>query len=203
MSLDLVVLVPDKDIEQTLDGLLGRHKSIGIRTLTGVKIIVHPGRDPGVYHTGHELLKPYVGEARHALVVFDRAWDGAPSEDASALAAAVEECCRPSWREMVRCVCIEPEIENWVWSDSPHVERVLGWSSRAELDAWLNERGLLPSGANKPANPKAAFESATRQKRVVPSSSIFGELAKKVGLQRCQDASFMRLLQILREWFPL
>lgn len=203
MSLDLVVLVPDKDIEQALGGLVKRHQSIGIRPLAGVKIIVHPGRDPGVYHTGHELLDVFVGEAGHALIVFDREWEGAPSTDPAVLAADVEDRCRPAWGNRVRCVCIEPEVENWVWSDSPHVGTALGWQSRDELIAWLAGRGLWPAGAAKPPDPKAAFEAATRHKRVVPSSSVFGVLARKVSLERCQDPSFLLLLAILRGWFPL
>lgn len=202
MSSDLVVLVPDKDIEQAVGGLLGRHQSIGIRSPVGVKFIVHPGRDPGVYNTGDALIEPFVGEARYALIIFDRAWDGAPSADPAVLAETVESRCHPAWADRARCICIEPEVENWVWSDSPHVPSALGWANREELRTWLHARGLWPSGAIKPPDPKAAFEAATRQKKVVPSSSIFGELAKKVGIQRCQDLSFLRLLGILREWFP-
>ena len=56
MNRDLVVLVPDKDIEQALAGLLGRYLNIGIRPITIAQIVVHPNRDPGVYHTGRELL---------------------------------------------------------------------------------------------------------------------------------------------------
>lgn len=202
MSLDLVVLVPDKDIEQTLEGLLARPASLGIRVIEGMTIIVHPQRDPGVYHTAHELLRPYIGEASHALIVFDRAWEGAPSNDPEVLAGEVETRCRATWGDVVRCVCIEPEIESWVWSDSPHVGTVLGWENREELRDWLRERGIWPSGASKPTDPKAAFEAATRQKRIVPSSSIFGDLARKVALRRCQDRSFSLLLEILRGWFP-
>ncbi len=143
-----------------------------------------------------------MGDAEHALIVFDRAWDGAPSADPAVLAADVERRCRPAWGDRARCICIEPEIENWVWSDSPHVLTVLGWGNRNELLEWLGGRGLWPGGAIKPPNPKAAFEAATRHKKMVRSSSIFGDLARLVSLQRCQDPSFLRLLEVLRGWFP-
>lgn len=204
MSLALVVLVADKDIEQAVLGLLDRHGSLGIRSLAGeFKVVVHPQRDPGVYNTGHELLKPFARNIQtHALIVFDRAWDGAPSTDAATLAQSVEERSRGDWGDRARCVCIDPEVENWVWSDSRHVAAELGWPSNAELRAWLSSHDLWPEGSLKPPDPKKAFERSTREKRVVPSSSIFGELARRVGLERCRDPAFVRLRDILREWFP-
>ncbi len=33
------------------------------------------------------------------------------------------------------------------------------------------------------------------------SSSIYRELARKVSLQRCQDAAFLKLKAVLAEWF--
>jgi len=205
MSLDLVVLVPDKDIEQAIVGLLERDKSIGIRPLPAARcaIIVHPQRDPGVYKTGHELLQPFADDVAHALVVFDRAWDGAPSTNARVLATDVEKRCSRDWGNRARCVCIDPEIENWIWSDSPHVPVALGWSGSRELRAWLNEQKLWPRDTHKPSDPKMAFEKAAKKKKVAPSSSIFGQLARKVGIRRCQDPTFLQLLEILREWFPI
>ena len=41
-----------------------------------------------------------------------------------------------------------------------------------------------------------------RETRVKPSAAIFAEAARKVGLDRCQDRSFLRFRQILRDWFP-
>ena len=203
MNRDLVVLAPCKAIEQAIAVLLvERYQSIGIRPITIAQIVVHPNRDPGVYNTGHELLQPFADDTEHALIVFDRAWDGAPSTDAAVLARAVEGRCARDWCDRVRCVCIEPEIENWVWSDSPHVPTILGWSNHAELLQWLRERGLWPSGAAKPPDPRKAFEDATHKTRVNRSSSIFGELARKVGISHCRDPSFLHLLEILRGWFP-
>ncbi|MGD8452111.1 MAG: hypothetical protein PVJ57_09860 [Phycisphaerae bacterium] len=202
MKWDLVVLVPDKNIEYAVRGLLNRAKSIGIRPITVAPILVHPGRDPGVYAAARDLLQPFVRDTDHALIVFDRAWDGAPSSDPTALAEHVERQCAPDWSDRVRCVCIDPEIEIWVWSNSPHVARVLDWSSNEELATWLRRRGLWPAGAAKPPDPKKAFQEALHEKQLVLSSAIFRELARQVGINRCQDPSFLRLLGILREWFP-
>ena len=68
---DLVVVVPDKDTEQALTGLLKRPESIRVRPIDFV-IRVHPQKDPGCYHTGHELAATSRREASHALVM--EAW---------------------------------------------------------------------------------------------------------------------------------
>lgn len=202
MTSDLVVLVPDKDIEQALLGLLSRPAALPIRPIRHA-FVVHPNRDPGVFHTGHELIAPFAEECRYALVCFDAAWEGAPSSDPSELAAHVEDHCRRLWGDRVRCVVIDPEVEAWVWSDSPRVAKALGWDDLASLRSWLNNNGFRWAVGGKPANPKAAFEAAVRQRRLPPSSAIFGELARTVSLRRCSDHAFGQLLSQLREWFPM
>lgn len=52
---DLVVWVPDKNIEATLDALLQRPQSLGIRKLD-VKIYTDMHRDPGCFKNGAEHL---------------------------------------------------------------------------------------------------------------------------------------------------
>lgn len=203
MTLELVILVPDKDIEQTIHHLLSRPASVGMRPLRSFKLISHPGHDPGVYHTGHNLLRAFEGEAECALVLLDLAWDGVPSQDPARIESDVEATCHAVWGDRCRCVCIAPEVETWVWSDSPHVAKALGWSSLSELREWLAREKLWPEGLSKPPDPKQAFEHAARHRRVVASSSIFGRLAREVSFRRCQDRAFLRLLDILRSWFPL
>lgn len=202
MSIDLVVLVPDASIEQAVRGLLSRPAAVGIRPLGSVKVLVHPNRDPGVFGTAHTLLESFATDAEFALIILDHAWEGSPHPSASEIAKAIESKCRKDWGDRVRCICIDPEVEVWVWSNSPHVAAILGWNSNAELTAWLRERGLWPDAVSKPPDPKAAFEMATKNKKVVPSSALFFELASKVSFERCQDASFRELLSTLRQWFP-
>lgn len=202
MTRDLVLLVPDKDIEQTFLGLLARHQSLGIRPIE-YKIFVYANRDPGCYHTGHELLALYATEYSNGLIVFDRAWDGAPSQDPNQLAADVEGRLQPVWQNRAKCVVIDPEIENWVWSDSPNVDVAMGWRNRTPaLRQWLRDEGHWPAGTVKPPDPKVAFEKSLRAVRLPPSSSIFRKLATTVSLGRCVDPAFQRVLEILQGWFP-
>lgn len=202
MTFDLVVLVPDKSIEQALRELLLRDKHLGIRPLAKHTFIVHPERDPGVFHTGHELLRPYVTDCSFALVCLDAAWEGAPSGEPDELAKLIEQKCAPLWDDRVRCIVISPELEAWVWSDSPHVAKALGWNDLASLRSWLRVRGFDWAPGHKPGDPKAAFEAAVRQAGLPPSSSIFGRLARTVSVQRCSDPAFRQLADVLRRWFP-
>lgn len=197
---DLVVLAADKHIEFALRGLLSRHKALGIRSLKHVEYIVHPHRAPGIFHTGHELLAAYDQRCRYALVCLDRAWEGT-LDDPLQLAEQIENRCKPRWEERVRCIVIDPEIEIWIWSDSPYVGRVLGWSSTDELREWLACRGLWTSG-EKPQDPKKALTTALKEKRIAHSSSIFQKLAESVSLRKCKDPAFFRLVEVLRTWFP-
>lgn len=199
---DLVVLVPDKNIEQAIGGLLNRHQSIGIKQVE-FQIIVHPQRDPGVYQTGYALLEPFEPTTSFALVVFDFAWDGRPTDDPAEMARHVQTDCQRIWQDRAKCICITPEIENWIWSDSPHVAKELGWERTLELKAWLEEKGFWPADLVKPIDPKAAFLQATKHKRIVPSSAIFRSLADKVSLRRCVDESFGLLVSTLQQWFPV
>lgn len=202
MTLDLVALVADKSIEQAIAGLLGRHESLRVRPIRH-RILIHPQRDPGCYHTGHEILRPFASSATNALVVLDRSWEGAPSSDPTALASDIEQALAAAWGDRARCIVIDPEVEAWIWSDSPHVSEVLGWRGDLPgLRVWLEEQGYWDKHRDKPEDPKTAFRAAIRQARIPPSSAMFAELAGRVGLNRCSDPAFTRLLTCLREWFP-
>jgi hypothetical protein len=201
--LDLAVVVPDKAIEQAITGLLEHPRKLGIRPVRS-RILSHSGRDPGCYETGHELLTPFSRTASHGLVIFDKAWDGAPAEEAPEIERGVLERLRPTWDDRARCIVIDPEVEAWLWTDSPHLCETLGWSgsSVAQLRAWIAEQGLWPADSAKPSDPKEAFHRAARHGNVPPSSAIFRELAGRVSYGRCRDRSFRTLTAVLRGWFP-
>lgn len=203
MTSDLVALVPDKDIEQAVEGLLSMHKRLGIRPLRH-KMLVHPRRDPGVYHEAAEMLRGYAGQARHAVVVLDHAWEGVPYESAELVEAHLDRSLATVWGDRATAVCIAPEVEAWIWSDSPHVAEELGWKGEeGALRDYVDARGWWTPGATKPGEPKLAFEAALREKRVPNSSSIFRRLATRVSLQRCEDRAFVRLRSALARWFAL
>ena len=97
---------------------------------------------------------------------------------------------------------IDPELEAWVWSDSPHVGAVLGWSSTpSDLRRTLVEAGHLDAGQIKPHRPKDAFDLILPLSKKRRSSALFLELAQKVSFESCKDPSFLKLKVTLQKWF--
>lgn len=200
---DLVVLVADQSMALVIEGLLGRKKSLRIREVKST-IYVHRSRDPGCLKEAENFLRPFFRQYAHALVIFDRKGcgrEGSPREDIER--ELESRLSRSGWDDRAKAVVIDPELEAWVWSESPLVERTLGWSGRTPvLRSWLHEMGYWPLGGPKPANPKEAVQEAVRIVGVARSSSLYMELASKVGLDRCADPAFAKLKTILRNWFP-
>jgi hypothetical protein len=201
---DLILLVADKNMEASLRGLLSRSQSLKCRSVT-FDLYVHPERDPGCLLRGHDFLRPFASRYERALVLLDHEGCGRERMERlvleSELQARVGEA---GWGDRAAAVVISPELENWVWSDSPHIGRALGWeSSEIVLSDWLVQKGFLEAGAVKPLQPKEAVELVLRTARKPRSSSIYLELAKFVGTNRCTDPAFLKLRRCLREWFPL
>ena len=99
-------------------------------------------------------------------------------------------------------IVIDPELEVWVWSQSPEVDRALGWSQcQPDLRTWLQSQDLLQERGQKPPDPKSAMQQALRRVRKPHSAAIFAQLAEHVGIQRCRDSAFLKLRNTLRRWF--
>jgi hypothetical protein len=202
--LDLIVLVPGKDDQAALDGLLGsRHRGLGIRAV-GYQFLVAPRRDSGCYREAQALLATFRTRATRALVVFDHYGSGQEQRAPQEIEAEVEQRLAMSgWEGRAAAIVIRPELESWVWSTSPHVDTFLGWSGRTPtLREWLQHRELWPDGQPKPSQPKRCMQAALREVRMPQSSQLFRRLAERVGLARCKDEAFHKLCRILREWFP-
>jgi len=107
------------------------------------------------------------------------------------------------WGDKAKAIILIPVLEIWVWSDSPHVDEILGWKDRTPaLREWLIREGWLKKRALKPDRPKEAFEAALREAQTPKSSSLFRQLAERVSFERCVDSAFNELKIVLREWFP-
>ena len=201
-ALDLVALVADKDIEQTLRGLLEkRQASLGIR-VSRFQVFVHTRHDPAMLRESVAILASVLGRARHALALFDHEGSGSGGRSAEQVQQDLtDRLAAGGWGDRAAAIVIAPELEAWVWSDSPHVASALGWDDTARLREWLTERGHWRTGEAKPARPKEAFEAALTRMRTPRSAAIFRQLAEEVGLQRCTDKAFARLCGQLRTWF--
>jgi hypothetical protein len=201
---DLVVLVADKDTQFTLQGLFSRNKSLNIRDISqSYDIFVHIQRDPGCYNQCVDFLRPFTKEYEHALVVFDHEGSGQEKRTREEIEIELEQKLKGSgWQERAAVIILQPELEIWVWGDSPQIEKFLGWESvNPNLRTWLIQKNLLQESELKPNRPKEAMEESLRQVRKPRSSAIYQELAKNVSFKNCIDNSFQKFKQVLQNWF--
>lgn len=199
---DLFLLLADTDAQYAIETLLNRPRALGIRPICYDRIR-HVGRDAGCRKDCVELLRRYQRSHAHALVVFDRhgsGWDKRPREE---IEADRERALADSgWEKRAAVIVLDPELEAWVWSTSPHVAAVLGWKTPETLQAFLQRHRWLETESAKPEQPKEAMEAVLRQARKPRSARIFGELAEKIGLSTCTDPAFAKFRATLQHWFP-
>lgn len=199
---DLIVLTADRQIEAAVSGILKRFQSLGIRPVQS-DFSTHPRRDPGCFHEAPSFLRPLRGQYQHALVVLDWAWARRDARSAVELEVDLNRRLSSDWAQKGASIVIDPEIEAWIWSPSPHVDSEMGWTGRApDLRSWLRAQGLLDNDAVKPREPKEAAERALRVVNRPRSSALFSGLAAKVGLAACTDPAFQRFREQLEDWFP-
>jgi hypothetical protein len=200
---DLIVVVADVDAANAVSALLGRRESMAIREIRAT-VDRYVGRDPGCYLKAHDYLRPFIRQFSYALVVFDRHGSGREAETRELLEQEVEaRLAKKGWRNRSTAIVLDPELETWVWSDSPEVDRTLGWAERSpKLRSWLQQQGLWPADARKPHDPKMAMLRALRAAGRRRSPAIFRQLAERVSLRRCSDPAFLKLKTTLQRWFP-
>jgi len=186
----------------TLKGILTRCHSLRIRP-PSFDLFKHPHRDPGCFRTSHDFLRQFVNRYTYALVLFDRERCGQEQKTRDGLEQEVERLLNQSgWGDRASVIVLDPELEMWVWSDSPHVATVLGWAGKhPDLMTWLISKGMFDLQRSKPDRPKEAMELVLREVRKPRSSAIFLQLAESVSLDRCVDPAFLKLKEKLKLWF--
>ena len=201
---DLVVVVADLDCEVAVRSLLKRPQSIGIRNVTS-QVFRHPRRDPGCFLAAHDYLRTFCGQFSYAMTLFDRHGCGHDDEPRMVIERDVEDRLSVNgWNSRCAAIVLDPELEIWVWSDSPIVSEVLGWSTQEwSLRQWLADNGHWPLAVGKPQDPKTALRAALRRSGKRPSAALFQELAERVSLSRCADPAFTKFCSTLRRWFAV
>lgn len=211
MTRDLVFLVADATMQQTLLGFLGRaqfHRSLGcgefsIDARANRDVFVAAGQnDPGLYANADELLRPHATTHHRAVVMLDADWDGSPGaaairDDVTALVARV-------WSPAdVAVIVLDPEIETWFWQpDSPHVATAMNYRGQRQYREVLAAAGYWPNGHPKPPRPKEALYYMRRVHRTDFSPAVLQRAAAQVSPRRCVDPAFGSLCNALRRWFP-
>jgi hypothetical protein len=206
MMKDLIALTSDKNMRFAIEGILSRPKALGMRTISFDIPADYLQNDPGLLNRGHEYLRNKIGLYEHALMILDRCGCGRENSNREELEEFVENNLRQTgWRDRAAAaIIIDPELENWVWSDSPHVARVLGWPEPIDaLRSWLTEQGFTFTEDNKPVKPKETVECVIRYTQKRRSSDIYKEIAENISLTRCADPAFLKLRITLQSWFPI
>ena len=200
---DLIVLVPDKNVQFGMEGLLSRFRPLNMKQIS-YEIFVHPLHDPGVYHDAANFLRSFSNQYLYALVFLDREGSGREKDPSEKIAGKVKrEIERNGWPDRGEVIVFDPEMETWIWTESTDVAKALGWDDYSELKTWLMQREVnWRQNALKPERPKEAVELSLKRKGIPRSSSIYREIANNVDFNRCQDNSFREFRGILQKWFP-
>jgi len=199
----LFILAADLDAKNALLGLLSRHQSLQTKPLkrnADFEIQTHPEHDSGCCTTGVAYLRSQLRQYDYAILLFDHHGSGRDHDRPEDIESDLDDqLSKNGWADRAQSIVISRELETWVWSQSPHLESALNWSSQQKLSDWLlAERWVLP-GEAKPRMPKEALHAALGKQ---PKARFFLKLAEKVSFQSCQDRAFVRLRTALRTGFP-
>lgn len=206
-----VILVADSDMAATFRGYLSRemwNRSIGCNDFefnpeAGEDLLVDEGgKDPGVYNRAHELLRPYLNSHERALIALDCEWEGSPGKDTIVQNITANLVANGWSKDKVKVIAIEPELENWLWQDNPHVAKALRYRSAPSLRKLLEQNGLWPAGQAKPPRPKETAEWVLKTTGQPRSSAIYEELAGCISIRGCTDTAFLELRDTFISWFP-
>lgn len=208
----LVILVPDGAYPEVLRALLEqRRESLGIRPVP-FDVVKDAFRDSSP--DSAPLLRPFLGQCSHALVLRDLHGSGAEERGTEALEHEIEdELISNGWpRDTVSAIVVAPEIEAWLRFGSSHMAdlvRTRARRSKDRADLFFPEtldQAIAGTGGKseigKPINPKEAFEAVLREFGIRRSNALYGVLAAKESLANCLVPSFQKLASRLQTWFP-
>jgi hypothetical protein len=209
---DLIVVTPDGAYPLVLEEFLARHASLGIRPVSR-RIIKDPLRDS----SGElpELLRPYLGKMRKALAIRDLEGSGWEGRGAAELEEHLtRRMIANGWPDDdCAAIVVQPEVEAWLRFPSAHLDQLVAERARRNRDWTSVQRSdALESlvaqfggrdDAGKPRHPKEIFEGFLHQFGMPRSNALYQRLAQRESLASCITASFLRLRDVLRLWFPV
>jgi len=209
---DCYFLVADKDMKFALKGLFERpetHRSLGCGPFTfdiEKDCLVAGNHDPDLHGKSAGYARPIQRSHQYLVVMLDSTWGGSPGADAIR-GNITGDLHRSGWRkDRFAVIVIEPELEAWMWQESPHVDDALAFNAKVfgtpTLRTWLENQGLWLPGDPKPREPKRAFAETLARASRPRSSTIYQRIASRVTLQNCCDVAFKTLCESLRRWFP-
>jgi hypothetical protein len=203
--MDLIVSVADSYQEQVMNALLPRVPRVSGTRPFSFQVIRNIENDSGSYTASHEFLRDYINQYSFALVLMDFEGTGVEHiKTRNEIETDVEHLLNINgWQDRNCVAVIEPEIENWIWVDSPHMQRAMGWDKAESLYNWARQNGKIQVDRTKPNRPKETFQEALRIIQTPTSSSIYKDIADHVTYRRCTDEAFIKVIDHLKAWFPV
>lgn len=214
---DIVWLIADLQCLATIKGFLERPNFCRSLECGAFRFSVQEdvlraemGKDPGVWKQAHEFLREKQYTYRYAVIILDNAWEGSPGpiQIEKDIVRNMRSC---GWdQNRFEVIVIIPELETWIWQDSPIVDQAFEHARPPSLRQKLatvthksSGQVLWPPNDPKPPDPKAAVEAVLSMYRLGPASPVFNEITSKVSVNQCQDPAFQKLKAALQRWFPL
>lgn len=209
MKRDCMFYVADLNMAETFRGFLTRdqfHQSLGCAKFvfdTTIDIRHAGGIADSLHTQAGPILRGYQTSYKKLVVAQDCQFDGSPGR-VQIKKNLTDQLRSVGWiDDDFLVIAIEPELEQWIWQDSSHVEAALNYKSPPTLRQFLLSQNLWPANSSKPINPKETLEAVAKQNGVRRSGSVYGRISSKVSVKSCADPEFMSLVQRLRTWFPV
>lgn len=158
--------------------------------------------DGGLWRHAGILLRGYLHTHHRLVVCLDRDFGGSPGQVQIRM-DITEQLLVAGWQQKNFIVLvIDPELEQWIWQDSVHIEQALKHKSPPSLREALAASNQWPLGQDKPNNPKETLESLVdKNLRGDRSSSLYAKITSKVSPAHCSDPEFHALRRQLQVWF--
>jgi len=212
---DCLFLVADSAMGNVVDGFLSKghfEGRIGCRQFEfdfDKDVLEAPklgmGADGGIYKHCHRMLQEngYMESHRRLVVLCDQQF-GSEVPAAEVRTEILDRIQKNGWGDdKADVVVIDPELEIWIWQDSPHVQKAIGFNGPGSLRELLREDGSWPDGRIKPSEPKELFRQLCHRYKTPFSSALYRDVAENVSALGCSDPAFKQLLHTLCRWFPI
>jgi hypothetical protein len=202
------VLTADADAQALIGAVLKRHRALRTRAITAT-VERFVGRDSGMVKDGPEIVRFLVrkDEYSRVILIWDHHGSGWEKRKPNVAVSRIQQRLNGvTWADNLAALVVVPELEEWLWHCPAALARFMGLNL-TEFDSVTDPLAADLSGSREHCcreKPKELFEAILyRQKRRKPlpeDFAMFGSSAKVE--QLCASATFARLIEILRSWFP-